>query len=209
MNDLGAQAAQPVDHLADAGLVAGDGVGREDDQIPLADRDPLVVRRGHQGQGGHGLPLGARSRSRRSGGGRCSPICSMSIRLVVGNAQQPHGPGQRHVLGHRTTQRGHDPPVGDGGVGDLLDAVDVAGEAGHDDPLVADGRRTARPAPRRPGARYRCSPPPRRWSSRTGAAGSPGPSASAPMRARSVDRPSTGVRSILKSPECRMTPCGV
>ena len=33
--------------------------------------------------------------------------------------------------------------------------------------------------------------------------------AMAPMRARSVARPSTGVRSILKSPECRMTPCGV
>ena len=29
------------------------------------------------------------------------------------------------------------------------------------------------------------------------------------MRARSVSRPSTGVRSILKSPECRITPCGV
>ncbi len=30
-----------------------------------------------------------------------------------------------------------------------------------------------------------------------------------PMRARSVRRPSTGVRSSLKSPVCRMTPCGV
>ncbi len=29
------------------------------------------------------------------------------------------------------------------------------------------------------------------------------------MRARSVRRPSTGVRSSLKSPECRITPCGV
>ena len=37
----------------------------------------------------------------------------------------------------------------------------------------------------------------------------PGPSARAPIRARSVARPSTGVRSILKSPECRMTPLGV
>ena len=37
----------------------------------------------------------------------------------------------------------------------------------------------------------------------------PGPEASAPMRARSVRRPSTGWRSILKSPEWRTTPCGV
>ena len=29
------------------------------------------------------------------------------------------------------------------------------------------------------------------------------------MRAMSVVRPSTGVRSSFKSPECRITPCGV
>ena len=33
--------------------------------------------------------------------------------------------------------------------------------------------------------------------------------ASSPMRARSVRRSSTGVRSSLKSPECSTTPCGV
>ena len=33
--------------------------------------------------------------------------------------------------------------------------------------------------------------------------------ASAPMRGRSVRRPSTGCRSSLKSPECRITPWGV
>ncbi len=37
----------------------------------------------------------------------------------------------------------------------------------------------------------------------------PGSSASAPKRARSVRRPSTGSRSSLKSPECRITPWGV
>ena len=37
----------------------------------------------------------------------------------------------------------------------------------------------------------------------------PGSEARAPMRARSVRRPSTGWRSILKSPEWRMIPCGV
>src|SRR5581483_11897071 len=37
----------------------------------------------------------------------------------------------------------------------------------------------------------------------------PGSLAMAPMRARSVRRPSTGVRSSLKSPECRIVPCGV
>ena len=37
----------------------------------------------------------------------------------------------------------------------------------------------------------------------------PGSEASAPIRARSVRRPSTGWRSILKSPEWRMIPWGV
>ena len=37
----------------------------------------------------------------------------------------------------------------------------------------------------------------------------PSPAASAPKRAKSVRRSSTGVRSILKSPEWMMTPCGV
>ena len=37
----------------------------------------------------------------------------------------------------------------------------------------------------------------------------PGLSASAPMRDRAVRRPSTGVRSSLKSLECRITPWGV
>ena len=37
----------------------------------------------------------------------------------------------------------------------------------------------------------------------------PGSVARAPMRARSVRRPSTGVMSSLKSPEWRITPCGV
>ena len=50
---------------------------------------------------------------------------------------------------------------------------------------------------------------PRRWSSRPAAGGCPRSTAIAPMRARSVRRPSTGVRSSLKSPECRITPCGV
>ena len=33
--------------------------------------------------------------------------------------------------------------------------------------------------------------------------------ASSPKRGMSVRRPSTGCRSSLKSPECRITPCGV
>ena len=41
-------------------------------------------------------------------------------------------------------------------------------------------------------SRWRCGPAPRRWWSRTAAGGCPGSWAMAPMRARSVHRPSTG-----------------
>ena len=68
--------------------------------------------------------------------------------------------------------------------------------------------RTARAAPRRRRARSARGRAPRRWSSRPAAGGCPRSWRSAPMRARSVRRPSTGVRSSLKSPECRITPCG-
>ena len=52
----------------------------------------------------------------------------------VGDAEDAEVAGQAHVLAHRQPERGHLAAVGDGGVGDLLDAVDVAGEAGGDDP---------------------------------------------------------------------------
>ena len=98
---------------------------------------------------------------------------------------------------------------GDGGVGDLLDAVDVAGEAGGDDApalvLVEQVvEHLAHGASPSGSGRAR-----RRWWSRPAAGGRPRSSAIAPMRARSVRRPSTGVRSSFQSPVCRIMPCGV
>jgi hypothetical protein len=52
---------------------------------------------------------------------------------MVGDAQQPHLPGQADVLLHRQAERRHLAAEGHGRVGDLLDPVDVAGEAGDDD----------------------------------------------------------------------------
>jgi len=94
-------------------------------------------------------------------------------------------------------------------VDDLLDAVHVAGEAGHDDPLVGLGEE--HPAQDDADGRLR-----RGVTRLLGVVESdskrrmPCSSAMAPMRARSVRRPSTGWRSSLKSPECRITPwaCG-
>ena len=142
--------------------------------------------------------------------GSRSPTSSMSTQVRVGDAQQAHLAGQAHVLLHRHAERRDGAAERDGGVGDLLDPVDVAGEAGDDDPPALVARGTGRRAPCRPPSptarvaglvgvgRVREQQPDARVLS-----------AMAPMRARSVSRPSTGVRSSLKSPECRIVPCGV
>ena len=110
------------------------------------------------------------------------------------------------VLAHAQPERGDPPPALDGGVGDLLDAVEVAGEAGGDDaPVAVLGEQRAQDPPDAALAR--------RVAGLLGVGrvgeqhADPGRSrASSPMRARSVRRSSTGVRSSLKSPECRITP---
>ena len=128
----------------------------------------------------------------------------------LGDREQTHLAGDAHVLLHRASERGDHPAVGDGGVGDLLHPVDVAGEAGRDHPATGAGRRTAGAARRR-----RTSP------SASGRAESALVESlrqqadalvlgdRAHHRRAPVSRPSTGVRSILKSPVCRIVPCGV
>ena len=97
----------------------------------------------------------------------------------------------------------------DRGVGDLLDAVEVAGEAGRDDPPIprdsANSERRTEPTLVSLGA----CPASSAFVESARRTRMPSVLASWPMRARSVRRPSTGVRSSLKSPVCRMTPCGV
>ena len=130
-------ADEPVDHLADVGLVARDRVRAHDHDVAGADLDPPVLVGGHQRQRRHRLALGAgaddahlgrvevadRRRCRRS---RLSGMCE-----------------QAHRRGPARTFFFIDMPivaivrlVADGGVGDLLHAVDVAGEAGRDDALA-------------------------------------------------------------------------
>ena len=68
-----------------------------------------------------------------SPGGR-SAMSSMSTSDASGMPEDAEVAGQPDVLAHRQAERGDLAALGDGGVGDLLDAVDVAGEAGGDDP---------------------------------------------------------------------------
>ena len=112
-----------------------------------------------------------------------------------------------HVPHHGAAHEGHPAAVRGGRVQHLLHPVHVAGEAGHDDPLLGlrehlvqhrgdvtlagdDARDlgvggVGHAAGRRPRPPRRAKPP------------------------RSVSRPSSGSWSILKSPVCRTTPAGV
>ena len=136
-------------------------------------------------------------------------MSSMSTSDEVGDVQQAHLAGQPHVLLHRQAEGGDLAAERDGGVGDLLHAVDVAGEAGDDDAAalvlveeVVEHRADALLA--------------------AGVAVAVGVGGVAQQQAdalvvgdaprcgpRSVSRPSTGVRSSFQSPVCMITPCGV
>ena len=95
-----------------------------------------------------------------------------------------------------------------GGVGDLLDAVDVAGEAGGDDAATRVG---VEQVEQHLADRFSDREWPRASALVESDSSRRMPSfwAMAPMTPRSVSRPSTGVRSSLKSPVCRIVPCGV
>ncbi len=138
VHDLRAGPDQAVDDLGDVLLVARDRVRAHDHDVVGAEGEPAVLVGRHEGQGRHGLALGA--------GGDDAHLLRREVADVgdvaeagLGDVQQAHLPGQAHVLLHRHAHGGHDAVEGDGGIGDLLDPVDVAGEAGGDDPpaLVA------------------------------------------------------------------------
>ncbi len=82
--------------------------------------------------------------------GSRSPTFSMSTRLSSRIWRRPIERARATFLAIDRPSGGDGSAAGDGGVGDLLDAVDVAGEAGHDDPLVGVGREQVAAGRRRP-----------------------------------------------------------
>ena len=98
--------------------------------------DPPVLAGGHQRQRRHRLALGAGGDDAHLGRVEVADVLDVDQAGSRGCCSRPMLAGQAHVLLHRQAEGGDDPAVGDGGVGDLLDAVDVAGEAGDDDALA-------------------------------------------------------------------------
>jgi hypothetical protein len=138
VDDLGTCAVQRVDDAIDVRLVARDRVGRDDDDVVPAHLHPLVLVRGHERQRAERLAL-------RPGADDAQlPRCVLRRVRVLdvddpcgGNVEQPHLACQGHVLRHRAAQERDAASGVEGRLRDLLDAVEMGGKAGHDEPSIA------------------------------------------------------------------------
>ena len=145
---------------------------REDDRttrVVRAELHPLVLARGHQGQRRERLSLGAGADDDHAA--RVEPVDLLDRDdVLVRDVQEPEPPRGLDALLHRAPQERDHPFVAPRRVHDLLDAMDVAGEArDHDDVrrLLDDALQDRADAPLALGV----SRPPRRSSSPTGGGG--------------------------------------
>jgi hypothetical protein len=137
-DDVAADVVEAVHRVVDRALVARDRRGREDDRVPVVQLDLRVVAVRHPTQRREGLAL-------RAGGDDHELV----VREVV-DLPRRHELALRHldvaelapdvdVLAHRAADERDLAPERARSVDDLLDAVDVRGEAGDDDPSLAAG----------------------------------------------------------------------
>jgi hypothetical protein len=108
----------------------------EDDRVVGVELHAVVLVGRHERQGAHRLSLGAGADHADLFGLEAVDLLDVDDALV-GQAEEPHRPGQADVLVHRPAEEGDRPAGLDGDLGDLLHPVDVGGEAGGDDPLLA------------------------------------------------------------------------
>ena len=136
VDDLRALVEQLVDHAADGGLVAGDGRGGDDDPVARVHLDLLMLGKGHAVQGGHGLALAA-------GGDDDHLVARQLVELldihhhVVRDIHIAQHLGHAQDVLHAAPGDADLAAVLHRHVDDLLQAVDVGGEGGDDDALVA------------------------------------------------------------------------
>ena len=132
---VGPDLGQAVDDAGDGLLVAGDRGGRDDHRIAGLDGHRAVLAVGHPGQRRERLALAA--------GAQYHDLLGREVVHVVGvddvvavDVEVPQVLGDLGVLHHGAAGDHHLAAAGHGGVVDLLDAVDVAREGGHDHPLL-------------------------------------------------------------------------
>ena len=123
---------QIVDDSVHIAFVAGDGMAAEHHRVVLADLHPLALATRQQREGRHRLAL-------RTGGHDAHLFGLVLVGLFdvdqrgIRNPQHAEVSSHAHVLLHAQTERGNHSTIRDGSIGDLLNAVQVAGEAGRDD----------------------------------------------------------------------------
>ena len=135
VNDRRAQTGQPVDHPVDGVLVARDEARHEQDGVALGHIDDGVLMVGDATQGAERLALGT---------GRDDDDLVVAVVLdvaqldqgVAGDPEVSEVAGHTHGAHHRPAHVDDLAVVLHGQVHHLLDAVDVRGEAGHDQLLL-------------------------------------------------------------------------
>ena len=154
--DLGASGHEPVHGAADGHLVAGDESRGEEHAVAGAHRQPGERPTGGAAQRAARLSL--RAGDDDAGLPRLQIPGLLDRReLAGGESQVPHLHAEPDVLLHGAPHRDEPPAERAPGVGHLLDAVQVRGEAGHPDPPrrpvhgAADGRPHLRLGERVPG----------------------------------------------------------
>ena len=133
----GAPPGQLVDHPVHGGLVARDQGGGQDDRVALGDPD-RVIPGGHPGQRGHRLALRPRADQHDLARRHALRVARVDQEAAADrwHPQVAEVAGHAHVAHHGPADEGHPAAVRGRRVEHLLHPVHVAGEAGHDDPLL-------------------------------------------------------------------------
>ena len=134
----GADLEQTVDGGRDAALVAGDRLGRDDDGVALVQLDLRMVVEGHARERRERLALAARREDEDLLGPVLVDLRELDHRALR-HLEVAEVAGDVGVLDHRAAGEGELAPVQVGDRDRLLDAVDVRGEAGHDDAALGLG----------------------------------------------------------------------
>ncbi len=132
VDDVGTELGESVDDPVHGVLVARNEARGQDDGIPRARLD-LVVEIGHAREHGHRLALRPCRHVHDLIVGKVARLLVVD-QQPIRNLQVAKVLGDRHVAHHAATEQREPAPVRRGGIHDLLHAVDVAGEAGDDDP---------------------------------------------------------------------------
>ena len=148
IDDVSPQLHEIVDGPGHQFLIARNGGSRNDDRITGHHRHLAMVGHGHTGQCRHRLALAAGSADDNLVRTEAIDFINVDngpLRRV--DIAQLHG--DAHHVHHAAAQYGHPALIAHGGVDDLLDAMDIGGEGGHDDAALGPVESLVKGSPHR------------------------------------------------------------